>query len=441
MKIKNSHKEIAQLGGAVVLHKKMYDHGLDSLIEKCFGPRVKQAKYSYQEVIIAWMLTLFCNGFRLTKIGNVEKDLSVLPLMDFCSHDTLGRVLKSLATENEVVKYTNPKNRKDGEKTYVINENEQTGDLLIMSAKKMGLLKTNKVYTVDIDATPIESEVRDAVTTYKRHKGFMPMVCTIGNVCVFISLRSGNANPHYRKLDCLKKCIELLRKHNIKVGRVRIDGAGYKNEVMEYLDSENIEFVIGANYSPEAQRGSLASANWTKRRLETSKHVWDAEFCSFDYKLQKGNKEFRMATIRVKREDRPGAIDLEDTPTKWKLKDGYYYKFVITNDKKKSTHDLFKEYHERGAFERCFDSLKNSYGWRTVPFSKLNENLVYMTLTAMASNIYDALLAKLAKKVKQLSKTFRLEKFREIFIRSSAYMERGVCRIDNKYNIDFEKIC
>jgi hypothetical protein len=412
----------SRYGGVLPMLKKLRDFKIPELISQCLGERVPQAKYSYESVILSFMMTTYCKGFKILNVEQVKEDLQVIPEMVVPSHDTIGRMLKRLATESQTIIERNPKNPKESPKKYVLNENTKLNDLLIKGAKKVKLLRAGVSYTLDIDATTLESEVADAKMTYKRFRGFTPMVCMINQVPVYISLRSGNANPHYKKLDCIIKCLELLKANNINIGRVRIDGAGYKNEILDYLDSKNIKFVIGASWSQRTFNVIDDSTDWEISRLQTSNHVWDAEMTSKTFSLATSKKKYRMVVARIKKEDRK---TVNGKKTKWHLKDGYYYKYVITNDYDAKPNEIFKEYNDRGAIEKNFDYLKNDFGWRVLPFSKLNQNLVYMIITAFASNVYQGLLAFCSKNIEQIENTFRLPRFRNLFIEATLFYIAG----------------
>ena len=55
--------------------------------------------------------------------------------------------------------------------------------------------------------------------------------------------------------------------------------------------------------------------------------------------------------------------------------------------------------------------LKNDFGWNKLPFSKLEQNTVYLILTAMCRNIYDYIILKFSKRYKTLKENFRIKKF------------------------------
>ena len=68
-------------------------------------------------------------------------------------------------------------------------------------------------------------------------------------------------------------------------------------------------------------------------------------------------------------------------------------------------------YNQRGKQEREFDTLKNDFGWKKLPFSKLEQNTVFLYLTAICKNIYNYLICHFAKIVNGLNPNFRLKKF------------------------------
>lgn len=53
-----------------------------------------------------------------------------------------------------------------------------------------------------------------------------------------------------------------------------------------------------------------------------------------------------------------------------------------------SEEEVIRFYNARGASERNFDVQNNDFGWAHLPFSFMNENAVFMLLTAMIKNFY-----------------------------------------------------
>lgn len=88
----------------------------------------------------------------------------------------------------------------------------------------------------------------------------------------------------------------------------------------------------------------------------------------------------------------------------------YIYRAIITNDWGMSEKDVVLFYNRRGESEKNFDIQNNDFGWAHLPFSFMNENMVFMMITAMLKNFFLYLIQKLSEKVKAIKKTSRLKK-------------------------------
>ena len=73
--------------------------------------------------------------------------------------------------------------------------------------------------------------------------------------------------------------------------------------------------------------------------------------------------------------------------------------------------EVIEFYNQRGASEKIFDEMNNDFGWGNLPFSFLEENTVYMLLTAMCRNFYLYVVEKFSQKLDFIENTFRLKKF------------------------------
>ena len=80
-------------------------------------------------------------------------------------------------------------------------------------------------------------------------------------------------------------------------------------------------------------------------------------------------------------------------------KDEWRYLAIITNNRTMSEYEIIRFYNQRGEIERNFDDLKNNFNWGHLPFSFLNENTVFMIISAIVSIIYQYLIRKFSKKV------------------------------------------
>ena len=101
-------------------------------------------------------------------------------------------------------------------------------------------LYKRKQITLDIDATVIESNKRTAKFTYKKHRGYTPMIGHIGETgqVVAVEFREGNESANKRNLEFIQRCQSALP-DGVSVSHVRIDAAGYQSAVINHaMDSE-----------------------------------------------------------------------------------------------------------------------------------------------------------------------------------------------------------
>lgn len=451
MKARRSNRKITPHGGAIPVLKQIRDFKIPELIRECLGTRVKQAMYSYEDVIIAWMLTSFCGGARLDHITKLRRSLSIIPGLKLPSNCTLSRVMRKMSSDiirTETVSRGKIKSKAEqmrkGCKTYKTitvketNENIILNELLVRCTKKMGLLNKRVLHTLDMDATLVPTECKTAKKNYKKMVGFQPMVSTIGKLPVYISMRNGNVSPGAEVQECLERTINLLTNNEIKIGKVRLDGGSYNSDAFEYLNDNNIKFYSGVVGSPaiKDEIKNIKNDDWKPIKLETSTNLWDCEAASFNYKIVKGENAYKYAVIRVK------ITKWYKCPKGWIgiANNDYAYKLVITNDFGSSVHDIVKFYNQRGTAERVFDDLKNNFAWKNCPFSNMNENTVFLLITALTCNIYQAILRKFKKTINQLRLDARLRDFTFVFMTVACEVIRNTY-VFYDTDIAYEKIC
>ncbi len=83
--------------------------------------------------------------------------------------------------------------------------------------------RKRKGYTLDIDATGIESEKESARMTYKGYTGYMPMVGHLAENGLIVGdeFREGNDSPGSRNLEFLKHCERQMPKGRKSMGFVQ----------------------------------------------------------------------------------------------------------------------------------------------------------------------------------------------------------------------------
>jgi hypothetical protein len=465
-----SNIKISPHGGVVPILKKIKEFGIPQVIRACLGKRKEQSKYGYEDVFIAWVLTTLCGGTRLEHISKLKKKLNIIPGLKLPSHDTLGRVMKQLATEIQI-----KRNLGNNSDVYThSNENIELNRMLIKATKRMGALQEAKSYTMHIDATFIPTECRGAIR--KRNKegkvelakiGFNPMVCLIDELPVFVSMRDGYANSSFEFNSCLQNSLKLLEESKVKIGRLISDAAGYNKDAFEMLNNKGIKFIVRFPYRSKMETFNSALQNcskWRKVEISTANFNWDCEVGDVPYKMHdhyslnyvsptwrvvamrmpiiefdkdaRDNKDINERKLnQLRKSNRLKGDSKPNTEGKWITIGDYKYKFIVTNDYKKPAEELILEFNKRGYAERIFSFMKQDYAWRLPPFMNMNENTVFMIAAALANNVFRGVVKLFKKKLPWIRLNTRIRDFQYVFINvACAYIDKTYIF----YNTDIE---
>ena len=71
----------------------------------------------------------------------------------------------------------------------------------------------------------------------------------------------------------------------------------------------------------------------------------------------------------------------------------YTYRCILTNDWDMTDEEIIQHYNKRGTAEQVFDRQNNDFGWAHLPKSFMNQNTVFLLLTATAANFYQYIVS------------------------------------------------
>ncbi len=412
-KIKISKKKTNPKGGINFVINQMEKMKIPQIIDKHLGRRVAQAKYSYSQVLMGWSYLNLCGAKRLEHAHKIKKELAGTPKIRLASPDRIADIMKRFATQKTTIKQ--PSN--------AIHEfciNTPLVELMLDVALALGMVDGE---TLDYDNTIIETEKYDSKWTYKKCKGYQPGVCMINKTIVGVEARNGNSLASFKMRETLERSLSLLESKSIHIKNFRSDSASYQYEVIELMKEKKIDFFIRANRSKglDAMAGTLN--NWQEIYIKgKSWEVEEIEYIPFEQKSV-SKKSYRLIIRR-------------EACSKKKYK--YYY--IMTSNREMSTKEAITFYNNRGASENNFNELKNGFNWQRLPFSNMNENLVFLILSAMSKNIYAYLIKYFSDKLDWLKSTITFMTFLKKFIEVNAYWDsEGVLNLEEtEYN--FEKI-
>lgn len=404
--ITNSNKKISPFGGLFFVINDLKNKGIAKIIDSHLGKRVKQAKYSYSDILLNWAYCNLCGAERLEDIEKLRDSLD----MKLPSHDALGTVMKSFAMPTDFIESIGS----TGKTTiHQFSLHNPLNKLMIDTSLKLGLLNKKKPYILDYDNTIIEHQKCDKKLTYKMIKGYQPGVCFINKVPVYIENHNGNSNASYRIAETVGRSLELLKQAGIKIKKFRSDSAAYVISMFKLMDANRIDFFIRARQiSEKTLQKNIDYRAW--KPIQIKGRLYDTQ--SIEYSPALSDKKYRLVIYKTER------------------KDIVKYLSIITSNWEMTELDIIKFYNQRGAIERNFDDLKNNFNWHHLPFSFLNENTVFMIISAIVSIIYQYLIRKFSKKVDFVKINHRLKNFIYHFITCSAILEDGQIQMFTERN-------
>jgi len=401
-----SDRKINPYGGINFVISAMREKKIDKLIDKQLGKRIKQALYSYSDVILGWVYSNQCGAERIEDIQQC-KSLFNIPNLKMPSSDRVSQIFRSLATKIEIFNSAN--NVK-----HQFNIHDGLNNLMLDIILKLRLIKKNKNYTLDYDNTVIDCEKYDSTVTYLKTKGYQPGVCFIDKMPVYIENRNGNSVAQYKIKDTIARGFNILKSKGIVINKFRSDSAACTGELFKYLDKHsNIEYYIKFH----KHRNPPMLASMVEEWEELPKYgIYIG--CVY-YKIYGQTRRF-IVTRKID----------DDDPEN--------YMAILTNNEILPNKEVYYFYNKRGAIERNFDDLKNNFNWSRIPFSFLNENTVFLIISAMAYIIYQYIINAFSKKVDFVKKSFWLKNFIFHFITvGSEWIGKQTLKLytDKKYNL------
>jgi hypothetical protein len=225
--------------------------------------------------------------------------------------------------------------------------------------------------TLDIDATQIEAEKREAHYTYKGGKGCMPMVGHVLGLVAGYEFREGNAAPAAGNLEFLQAC-ERNMPNGKKITAVRADSAAYQAEIFNWCEATGKVFAIGAdqNAAVKAAIAAIPDAEWKTFR--------DGEIAETVHCMNKTDKAFRLIVMRRLRQQ-----DLFED------KSPYHYHAVASNRANEDAAATMEWYCKRGdGSENRIKDLKIGFGMEYVPCGSFQANAVFFAISVLAYNLY-----------------------------------------------------
>ncbi len=402
MKVVNSSR-ITPFGGLNFVLSEFENHRIGHLINNHLPNLATQSKYSWKDIIYSFWSVLFCGGDCAEDLAiNLKSHFGDNPFMELPSPDRVLERMKELAGEKKIF------TTKRGKSTHEFCINDSLNLLNICLLKRIGALNNKKLKTLDYDNTYIFSDKADTRNTYLKQYGYAPGVGFIGKNVVYLENRNGNTDAQTLQQDTLERMFYMLGEQDVFIDKFRADSASYQHSTLSVIINNVNTFYIRARMTEPIAEVINKISDWEKVKIDGQ----EALRASINYtpfkKIAKSLKqEDSLVTCRLvvtKKERIDGQLNMFTG-------EASIYSTILTNDFNMTDDQIVIFYNQRGAIEREFDVLKNDFAWNNMPFSKIEQNTVFLIITAICRNLYEFIISSFSRLYDNLSPSFRLKKF------------------------------
>jgi len=401
MKVLNSG-DLSPFGGLNFVIEEFDRLGVGAVLESHLPELPPQRHYGWRDLLYSFWSVFFCGGDCIEDLGiNLRGSLEQNPFLKTPSPDTVLRRMKQLAVPSQI--FQAPRGKVGHE--FSINDRL---NLLNLKLSKDRISKQKGPLVLDYDNTLIFSKKMDAKMTYKKQPGYAPGVAMVGNNIVYVENRNGNSAAANLQEDTLERMFSLLAGQQISVDVFRADAGSYKLSTLAVVNEHVDRFYIRAGMNHSLNEAIQKVTCWKSIDIDGKEAFRGSTlFTPFKNTAKRENKghllrEYRVVITKQQRDDLQANLFSGEA---------YNYYAIITNELEMSDDQVVFFYNQRGALEKEFDILKNDFGWDNMPFSKMEQNNVFLILTAICRNLYAGIIGSFSERFKGLLPAYRMKKF------------------------------
>jgi len=277
-------------------------------------------------------------------------------------------------------------------------------DMVAFAQKK----KPEKTATLDMDATLIETQKRQALFSYKKYKAYQPLntYWFEQNIIVHSEFRDGNVPAGYEQLRIFQESLIFLPDGVEKVF-LRSDTAGYQHDLLQYCaEGKNerfgvIEFAIGANVTPAFKKAvaTISENEWQPLhqqigpdyKIKTGQEWAEVNFVPNGLATKKDGPDYRFIAIREPLEQKElFDTDLEQLPfpTLELKSSGRDKLFGLVTNRTLPGEELIDWHRQRcGNSEKAHAVMKEDLAGGRLPSGDFGENAAWWMIMLLAFNL------------------------------------------------------
>jgi len=273
--------------------------------------------------------------------------------------------------------------------------------------------RTEQIATLDMDATLLETEKRDALWSYKGFRAYQPLNTwwSEQGMVLHTEFRDGNVPAGFEQRRVLQEALGSVPE-GVKTVRLRSDSAGYQHDLLKYCDREDnkrvgrIEFTVSCDVNREFKKsvGEVEASQWKGLKKELNGEKVDtnreyAEVCFVPGAIGHSKKgpEYRYIAIREPMQEQLmlPAMDCEDRvlPFQTLSMDELKYKvFGVVTNMDWGAQELIEWHYKRcGKSEEAHSVMKEDLAGGKLPSGDFGENAAWWWMMVLAFNLNAAM--------------------------------------------------
>jgi hypothetical protein len=239
--------------------------------------------------------------------------------------------------------------------------------------KEVVLSDKRNSYTLDVDATIIESDKDEAKFTYKGGKGYQPQLVFLFEAKLVLEdeFREGNVPAGAEAVSFLKKCFSSMPSGKF-IGYLRSDSAFYQAGVIDFCFERKVLFSITADQDKAVKENIKTIREWRP-------YQGDREIGETIHTMNNTGEAFRLIVLRWPKVQ---AELFDPSP--------YFYHVIATN-RGEEAGEVIKLHNQRGEVENYIKELKNGFGMEWMPCGESYANAVFFRIGVIAYNLFLAM--------------------------------------------------
>ncbi|MDO8690339.1 MAG: IS1380 family transposase, partial [Dehalococcoidia bacterium] len=314
--------------------------------------------YRPSQFVVPLVLMLHGGGKKLEDLREIDAEVSLRELLgigELPAACTVGDWLRRMGQDGRGLKGLGVVNR------------HTVGEVLRRDARKE--------YTLDVDATVIETEKEEAQWTYKKEKGYQPMLGFLfepGQV-LCDEFREGNVPAQAGAVEFFKLCQRMMPSGK-RIAYYRADSASYQAEVMNRCFRDHVLFTITAD-----QDSAVKETVRNIRQQEWRPCGEDREIAETVHTMNDTKEAFRLVVQRWPKHQ--GEL-FEPDP---------YCYYVIATNREELSNKVVALHNQRGQAENFIKELKDGFGMSWMPCGESCANAVFFRIGIIAYNLFMAM--------------------------------------------------